>query len=116
SGATGQVLSPAAGCKTTAVQRRDVVAHHRVILDLAFRFCLFLFVLEPQQILLRPGFSTTPPALNAEAILRNQTLQRIRGRRLGPRTEDHLIVPTFWVRPQHGSKPIDSLVGIPLRL
>jgi hypothetical protein len=46
--ATRQVLSPAASGETTAVQRGNMIAHHRVILDLAFLLCLFLFVLKPQ--------------------------------------------------------------------
>ncbi len=46
--APGQVLPPAARREAAAVQGRNVIAHHRIVLELAFRLCLFLFVLIPQ--------------------------------------------------------------------
>src|SRR5580700_118571 len=41
-GAPGQILPPSARSQATAMQRRDMVAHHGLILNLAFLFRLLL--------------------------------------------------------------------------
>ena len=53
-GAPGQVLSPAAGGQATAVQGRDMVTHHGLVLDLAFLLGLLLLVFDTAASTLAP--------------------------------------------------------------